>query len=256
MRALGRVLLAGALGVEAFLALGLGALLLISGAEPGPVVLALAVGVALVPAAALVLVPALRRRHPRSARAVLLVAVLAHVAVAVAYGADAAAELRPARRVGVDAGAIAVALGVAALALGLAALVARLVPTSRGRRLRAGSMVALALPTAAVAVALAALGAAGARASGLDCRLFTFGPGSWPANRGEFVDARLAASLSRCRTLQGLTRAQVERRLGRSGEGEDRERALYWYAPDGASLAVTLNRSGRVAATRAEAGGD
>jgi len=100
-----------------------------------------------------------------------------------------------------------------------------------------------ALTTAIVAGVLAAAGFLGtavivAGATRLDCRAFRFNASAWQAkgaDSGDELDAgrtareRMGAALIRCRTLHGMTRGEVRRRLGGPDEEGPEQRRWHSY---------------------------
>ena len=192
-----------------------------------------------------------------------------HIAVAVEYLQDVTGGLAERRVLGIDATEAVVSLLVCTLALLVATLcvvAARRLGSAPGPR----STTALRGLTSLLVVASLAAGggvvaAATAAAVGLDCRAFRIDPAAWRATRIESEEPgqqttreRMADTIVRCKTLDGLPRSDVRRLLGR--EGGNRRSWRYMVGPvndvagpgDSQDLIVSFSKVGRVTNARLE----
>jgi hypothetical protein len=181
--------------------------------------------------------PLLRGRWDRDAFVVqgffTVALLLGYAAFAVIAIAEARAAFASRADFGTSAAVCAAWLALAGGAALRAALVCATVPGAVSRRLLARVVGGLAV------LGFAGAGAAVAVAAGTDsCERFRFDRAAWQRD-----PAAVAEALGDCRTLDGMTEAEVVRLIGPTSHGE---RGTVWV---GASLRVALDRDGRVRET-------
>jgi len=171
--------------------------------------------------------------------------VAVNLAVAARFARGVARDLAELPRLGLDVEETvasllycAIALAVAAGSLGLARHINDRSASARLGTLRPVLTTLLAAGALAACVSLgAAVIAAGGATTRLDCRVFRFEVSEWRAEGADSGDElrvgltareRIAAALIRCRTLHGMTRAEVRRRLGRPDGGGLRYRRWHY----------------------------